>query len=158
MSLKIERMNPGPWGKVKAFFDVVSSDGFTMKGFKLIDGINGLFVSVPSRQGTDDQGNTKYYDNIWIESKDLRQNLHDAVVEAYNNKMNESSQGTNQPYESNKTQDSNSNNTNTATESSHTGSNLTSDNTAIQNSNDSADTAQSNTDNVKSFSDDDVPF
>tara|TARA_B110000014_G_C20067002_1_gene556140 strand:+ start:305 stop:748 length:444 start_codon:yes stop_codon:yes gene_type:complete len=147
MSLKIERMNPGPWGKVKAFFDVVSSDGFTMKGFKLVDGINGLFVSVPSRQGTDDQGNTKYYDNIWIESKDLRQNLHDVVIEAYNQKMNESSQGMDAQYEPNHSQSSD-----------NTGSNLTPDNPVAQNSSDSSNTAQSNTDNVKSFSDDDVPF
>ena len=78
--MKIERMNTGSWGKVKAFFDVLSDDGFTIKGFKLIDGINGLFVSMPSRQGTDDQGNPKYFDNVWIESKDLRQELNEVAI------------------------------------------------------------------------------
>ena len=42
--MKIERMNKGSWGKVRAFFDLTTSEGFTMKGFKIIEGINGLFV------------------------------------------------------------------------------------------------------------------
>ena len=34
--MKIERMNKGNWGKVRAFFDVQTDEGFTIKGFKLI--------------------------------------------------------------------------------------------------------------------------
>ena len=49
----------GQWGKVKAFFDVENS-GFEMKGFRIIEGINGLFVSMPSRKGTDDEGNEEW--------------------------------------------------------------------------------------------------
>ena len=52
--MKIERMNKGSWGKVRAFFDLATSDGFIIKGFKLIEGINGLFVSMPSQKGNDD--------------------------------------------------------------------------------------------------------
>ncbi len=48
--MKIERMNKGTWGKVRAFFDITTSDGFTIKGFKIIEGINGLFVSLPSQK------------------------------------------------------------------------------------------------------------
>ena len=88
MSFRIDRMNVGPWGKVMAYFDVVSSEGFSMKGFKLVDGINGLFVSVPSQKGTDEQGNPKYFDTIWIESKELRQELNDLAIETYNQKNN----------------------------------------------------------------------
>ena len=44
--MKIVRMTTGEWGKTKAFFDVEIS-GFTMKGFKLIEGINGIFVANP---------------------------------------------------------------------------------------------------------------
>jgi len=51
--MKISRMNKGEWGKVRAFFDLTTSDGFTIKGFKLVEGISGLFVGFPSAKGTD---------------------------------------------------------------------------------------------------------
>ena len=79
--MKIDRMNRGNWGKVRAFFDLVTQDGFTIKGFKLIEGINGLFVSMPSQKGNDDE----YYDTIWIDSKQLREELTSIVISEYNN-------------------------------------------------------------------------
>ena len=60
--LKIERMNKGSWGKVRAFFDIMTDEGFTIKGFKIIEGINGLFVGVPSQKGKDDE----YFDTVFI--------------------------------------------------------------------------------------------
>ena len=148
--MKIERMNTGSWGKVKAFFDVLSDDGFTIKGFKLIDGINGLFVSMPSRQGTDDQGNPKYFDNVWIESKDLRQELNEVAISEYQNQTSDSN-NMNQEMESNNydTNDT----TPEVNKTVETGSNLTANNDAGNNEN-----TNSNTENIKSFSDDDVPF
>ena len=144
MSFRIDRMNVGPWGKIVANFDVVSSEGFSMKGFKLVDGINGLFVSVPSQKGTDEQGNTKYYDTIWIESKELRQELNDLAIETYNQKNN-----------SNNSESVNYNNQNNYS-SNNTGTNLSAENPTEQTNQDS--TGESNTDNIKSFSDDEVPF
>jgi len=148
--MKIERMNTGSWGKVKAFFDVLSDDGFTIKGFKLIDGINGLFVSMPSRQGTDDQGNPKYFDNVWIESKDLRQELNEVAISEYQNQTSDSN-NMNQEMESSNydTNDT----TPEVNQTVETGSNLTANNDAGNNEN-----TNSNTENIKSFSDDDVPF
>ena len=51
-------MNKGEWGKIKAFFDLRTEEGFVIKGFKLIHGINGLFVGNPSQKGNDGE----YYD------------------------------------------------------------------------------------------------
>jgi len=144
MSFRIDRMNVGPWGKVMAYFDVVSSEGFSMKGFKLVDGINGLFVSVPSQKGTDEQGNPKYFDTIWIESKELRQELNDLAIETYNQKNN-----------SNNSESVNYNNQNNYS-SNNTGTNLSAENPTEQTNQDSS--GESNTDNIKSFSDDEVPF
>ena len=45
--MEIVRMTKGSWGKIKAFFDI-KVNGITIKGFKLIEGINGMFVGVPS--------------------------------------------------------------------------------------------------------------
>ena len=77
--MKIERMNKGSWGKVRAFFDLTTTEGFTIKGFKIIEGINGLFVSMPSQKGNDDE----YYDTIWVDSKGLRDDLNKLALDAY---------------------------------------------------------------------------
>ena len=74
-------MNTGNWGKVRAFFDLTTQDGFTIKGFKLIEGINGLFVSMPSQKGNDDE----YYDTVWVESKQLREELSTLAITEYQN-------------------------------------------------------------------------
>ena len=74
-------MNTGNWGKVRAFFDLTTKDGFTIKGFKLIEGINGLFVSMPSQKGNDDE----YYDTVWIDSKQLREELTTLAISEYQN-------------------------------------------------------------------------
>ena len=70
--MKIERMNKGSWGKVKAFFDLQTEDGFTIKGFKLVEGTNGLFVGFPSQKGNDDE----YHDTVWVEKE-----VRDQVIE-----------------------------------------------------------------------------
>ena len=76
--MKIERMNKGSWGKVRAFFDLTTSEGFTIKGFKIIEGINGLFVSMPSQKGSDGE----YYDSIYA-SKELRDELNQMALNDY---------------------------------------------------------------------------
>lgn len=83
--MKIERMNKGSWGKVRAFFDITTTDGFTIKGFKIIEGINGLFVSLPSQKGNDDE----YYDTVWLESKELRDKLNQTAIDYYGSQHSE---------------------------------------------------------------------
>ena len=76
--LEIERMNKGQWGKLRAFFDLKTSDGFVIKGFKLVEGISGLFVGMPSMQGKDGE----YYDTVFAD-KDLRDELQQVALRAY---------------------------------------------------------------------------
>ena len=64
-------MNKGSWGKVRAFFDLTTSEGFVIKGFKIIEGINGLFVSMPSQKSNDGE----YYDSVFA-TKELRDELN----------------------------------------------------------------------------------
>ena len=70
-------MTKGSWGKIKAFFNV-KVNGFTIKVFKLIEGINGKFVRVPSIRKEDDS-----YDNIVIIDKDVMVNLQDIANKHY---------------------------------------------------------------------------
>ena len=71
-------MNKGEWGKIKAFFDLETQEGFTMKGFKLVQGINGLFVGFPSQKGSDDE----YYDTIWAD-KELKDDVNKLAIDYY---------------------------------------------------------------------------
>ena len=45
-----------------------TKDGFIIKGFKLVEGINGLFVGFPSQKGSDDE----YYDTVWAD-RDIKE-------------------------------------------------------------------------------------
>ena len=71
-------MTKGSWGKVRAFFDLQTQEGFTIKGFKLVEGINGLFVGFPSQKGNDDE----YRDTIWAE-RDLKDELSQLAIKEY---------------------------------------------------------------------------
>lgn len=89
--MKVSRLNKGHWGKIKAFFDitvdvdVLDDDGnpvfqeLTIKGFKLVEGINGLFVGFPSEKGQDGE----YYDTIWAE-KGVKEKITKLALEYHN--------------------------------------------------------------------------
>ena len=71
-------MNKGSWGKLRAFFDLKTSDGFVIKGFKIVEGINGLFVGMPSVQNKEGE----YYDSVFAD-KDLRDELEKLAIREY---------------------------------------------------------------------------
>ena len=71
-------MNKGNWGKVRAFFDLQTEEGFTIKGFKLVEGINGLFVGFPSQKGNDEE----YHDTIWAD-RDLKDEVTQLAVKTF---------------------------------------------------------------------------
>lgn len=64
--------------KLKAFADV-SFSGIVIKGLSVVDGVKGLFVSMPRHQGKDG----KWYDTVYPETKELKQQLSEIVLEAY---------------------------------------------------------------------------
>jgi len=66
--------------KLKAFADV-SFSGIVIKGFSVVEGQKGLFVSMPRHQGKDG----KWRDTVTAETKELKQRLSELVLEAYKN-------------------------------------------------------------------------
>ena len=80
--MKIERMNKGSWGKVRAFFDIRTEEGLVVKGFKIMEGINGMFVSMPSQKGKNQQGDDEWFDTVWAE-KELRDQLNQLALNEY---------------------------------------------------------------------------
>lgn len=77
--MKIERMNKGDWGKIKAFFDLQTEEGLNLKGFKLVEGVNGLFVGFPSQKGNDDE----YHDTVWAD-RDVKDQVNQLAIKTYN--------------------------------------------------------------------------
>ena len=64
--------------KLRAFIDV-SFSGIVVKGFSVVDGSKGLFVSMPRHQGKDG----KWYDTVYPATKELKERLSNIVLEAY---------------------------------------------------------------------------
>ena len=88
--MKIDRMNKGEWGKLRAFFDLKTNEGIVIKGFKLVEGINGLFVGMPSQKDkeNDENGNPVYRDTVFME-KEARDQVNDLALEEYNNESSD---------------------------------------------------------------------
>ena len=76
--MKIGEMKKGSWNKVRAFFDIITEEGFTLKNFKLVEGINGLFVGFPSQKGNDEE----YHDTVWAD-KELKIEVNKLALEEY---------------------------------------------------------------------------
>lgn len=80
--MKIVRMNPiksEGGGKTAAFLDVQTEDGITLKGFRLVNGSNGLFLSSPDQKGKDG----KYYETV-ILPKEMKGELEKMAIDEYN--------------------------------------------------------------------------
>lgn len=77
--MKISRMNPLKGeSKTAAFFDIQTEEEIIIKGFRLVSGTNGLFLSVPDEKGKDG----KFYDKV-IVPKELREKLEKMAIEEY---------------------------------------------------------------------------
>ena len=64
---------------VKAFVDVVIGQ-VLVKGIRIVEGKNGLFAGMPKSQEKDG----KWYDTVRILDDELKQELQDRILEAYN--------------------------------------------------------------------------
>ena len=75
-------LNPNESASHKAFADVTLDDCFVIKGVRIRDGKNGLFVAMPSKLVGSD-----YKEDCYPCTKEFRQKLSDAVLAAYNEKL-----------------------------------------------------------------------
>jgi len=65
--------------KTAAFFDIQTNEGVIIKGFRLVNGTNGLFLSAPNEKGKDG----KYYDTV-IVPKEMKEDLEKRAIEEFN--------------------------------------------------------------------------
>ena len=66
-------------GNLKAFADVKVADGLIIKGFTVMKGKSGVFVSMPRRPGKGGQ----WFDTITPTSESVKDELESKVLEAY---------------------------------------------------------------------------
>lgn len=66
-------------GKVKALASITLDGAFVVTGVKVVDGAKGLFVTMPQTKKED-----KYFDVVFPLGKELRAEIQDKVLEAYN--------------------------------------------------------------------------
>ena len=66
--------------KTKAFFAVETDEGMVVKGFRLVQGQDGLFMSNPSEFSKKDD---KYYDRVYI-PRELKDELEQEAIKEYN--------------------------------------------------------------------------
>ncbi|MFA6280925.1 MAG: SpoVG family protein [Candidatus Omnitrophota bacterium] len=66
-------------GALKAMCDLSISDQLVVKGFRIVDGKNGLFVGVPQEKGK----NGKWYDNVFPLTPEVRETINKIVLAAY---------------------------------------------------------------------------
>ena len=66
-------------GTLKAFCDISLFDTLIIKGLKVVNGKNGLFVSMPREQGKDG----KWYDSVRRINREIKKVIENVVLEAY---------------------------------------------------------------------------
>ena len=66
-------------GQLKAFADIIIGGQFSIKGFRVVDGKKGLFVSMPSEAGKDG----KWYKTVLPLNREVMDKVEKLVLEAY---------------------------------------------------------------------------
>ncbi len=68
---------------------ITLDEAFVVGGLTVMNSSKGLFVAMPQRKGMDKEGNVKYYDTSFPLFKELRDMISTAVLNAYEEKVNE---------------------------------------------------------------------
>jgi stage V sporulation protein G len=66
-------------GSLKAYCDLAIGESFLIRGVRVVEGKNGMFVSMPRQQGKD----TKWYDNVVALTPEIKKEVGRVVLEAY---------------------------------------------------------------------------
>ncbi len=78
--IKVERIHIfNGEGSTKAYCDLLLLDSFLVKGFRIVQGTDELFVSMPREQGRDG----KWYDTFHPISKEMKEGLQELIMESY---------------------------------------------------------------------------
>ena len=80
MELKVSRLHRiSGDGSVKGFADVVIDDRLLIKGLRIIQGRQGLFVSMPREKGKDN----RWFEVVHPLDKELKEDITGKILDAY---------------------------------------------------------------------------
>lgn len=68
---------------------ITLDNAFVVRNISVMNGSKGIFVNMPGQKGVDAEGNTKYFDTAFPLSKELRAELSNVVIGAYQQKLAE---------------------------------------------------------------------
>ena len=84
MKIKIEKFIPtGKGNRILGYANVNFADSVTVRGIRLIQGHNGIFMAMPQEQGADQ----KWYDKIRIIDEPTRLKLQAMMIKAYEKEL-----------------------------------------------------------------------
>ena len=83
ISAKITWLNENPSSAKRASASIIIADSFQIHGLSIIEGPKGLFVSMPQRQITDDNGKRVFIDLAHPINADTRAAIQSAVLGAF---------------------------------------------------------------------------
>jgi stage V sporulation protein G len=70
-------------GKIRASLDIRTTEGFIIRGFKVVEGEKGLFVGMPSERTR----TGKYLDLVRIEDPTLKEMLESLILDEYHRRQ-----------------------------------------------------------------------
>ncbi len=80
LNVKIMKMHRlAASGRLKAFVDLCVSDALIIKGVKVVEGKEGLFVAMPAEQGKDE----RWYERVRCLNREVKEAIERLVLEAY---------------------------------------------------------------------------
>ena len=84
LNIKVIKVHPVTGGNLKAYIDICIDDALIIKGLRVMDGKNGLFVALPSVKNKNDE---KYYETVSCTNQEVKDDLTSTVLVAYKNEV-----------------------------------------------------------------------
>lgn len=88
MKVDVKISSIRPEGNVRAYASINLNDCFAIRNVKVVDSSKGLFIAMPSYKA----GNGEYKDICFPVTKEFREQLNNAVIDAYNQAITQSRQ------------------------------------------------------------------
>lgn len=84
LNIRVIKVHPVTGGNLKAYIDICIDEALIIKGLRVMDGKNGLFVSLPSVKNKNDE---KYYETVSCTNQEVKDDLSGTVLVAYKNEV-----------------------------------------------------------------------